>query len=131
MWTLFFNNDPARQAFKRFKNVKFSGDDDATVLDIVCLNAVIAVTVNVLKRNVLGKDHSATGARVVINYDSFQGGENDVDCVEIGGSSQTSTGTTRKIIRKEAEFRWISVGFLNFTSASLADNSLRRWYQSC
>lgn len=45
---LFFKNELARQAFKCFKKRENSGDSDAGVLDIICLEAEIRATVEIL-----------------------------------------------------------------------------------
>lgn len=54
------NDDPARQAFKCFNKFKISKDIDATALHIIWLDAVITATVEILKRNLTGKDRYGT-----------------------------------------------------------------------
>lgn len=94
---LLFNNEPARQAFKYFKNVKISGDSETTVLEFIRLDSVIAATVGIPDRNVLEKDQGGTVNRVMADCDSFQGWDIDVDCVESANSSETSTASRRKL----------------------------------
>lgn len=61
---------------------------------------MITVTVEILRRNVLLKDLDGIGKSVMANCDSFQGCDNDVDCVEKAGSSRKSTAGRRKLYKK-------------------------------
>lgn len=97
---LIFSNEQVRQAFKSLKSVKLSEDGDATVLDIIRLYAVITATADIIMRNVFGKDRDGTGKSVVASSDSFQGGDNYVDCVESAESSQASRAPRRKLYWK-------------------------------
>lgn len=55
-----FNNEPAIQASKWFEKVKILGDGDATFLDTIFLDAVVTATVEILQRNVIGKEGDST-----------------------------------------------------------------------
>lgn len=68
---LVFNDEPARQARKCFKKVEILREGDATVLDILYLNAVITATVEIPKGNGLRKDMDGTGKSDVENFDFF------------------------------------------------------------
>lgn len=55
-----FNNEHARQGFQSFKKIKISGGCDATVSNIICLDAVSMETVEMLKRCLVRKDQDST-----------------------------------------------------------------------
>lgn len=76
--------------------MNISEDGDATGLDIISMDAVITVTVEIVKKNVLGKDRVDTAKSVVASCDSFLGGDRAVDRTEIVQGSQTDTAIKLK-----------------------------------
>lgn len=93
------------------------------VLDITRLDAVIMATVEVLKRNLLGKDRNGTERSVAANFDCFLDGDKAVDRLETAQGGQPICPLDGNCTRGDAGLQWIMVGFINLTCPSLASNS--------
>lgn len=69
--TLYYRRSPQDKLSNVKRRVKISGDGNETDLHVICLNSVIKITVEVLKRNVFPNDCDGTEKSVVANYNPF------------------------------------------------------------
>lgn len=76
-----FSKKPARRACGCLEMVNISGNSDAFLLHIICLDAVITPTVEILKRKLVVKYQHGTKKRFVTIYDSFLSGDKAVDYI--------------------------------------------------
>lgn len=89
------------------------------VLEIIRLKAGITANVEILKRNLIGKDGGGTKQFVVKNCNSFLGGDEAVHRMETAQEVRQIDPRDKNCIGREGKFRWTSVGFINFTCPCL------------